>query len=412
MVRITKNGISHTAAQNPPSLPDNLKVHGIGGLQPFLHAHKHSRFVTPSNRTHRITSSSHPVVHTNSLEEANHPPFLPKEILRAYNADRLNLTGKGQTIAILIDTLPLDSDLTTFWKECGSSTTLEQIEKVNVKGGDLPQREGEETLDVSWTSGIAPDAKIRVYASGSLSFTDLDRALDQLLADLPSRPDICQLSISLGLGESYMQKAEMRTQHQKFLRLAAAGVNVFISSGDAGSNPSTSGHDSNGPLQAEYSASDSAVIAVGGTSLYLQPQSEVGWPDSGGGLSSYFQRPVWQKDVLSGSFRAVPDVSAVADPNTGCFLVLNNKVVQYGGTSWSAPIWAGFCALLNEARVKANKSPLPFLNPLLYPLANKPSFRDIVSGSNGAYKAGKGYDLVTGLGVPNLDHLLQELLKV
>jgi kumamolisin len=105
----------------------------------------------------------------------------------------------------------------------------------------------------------------------------------------------------------------------------------------------------------------------------------------------------------------VPDVSAAADPNTGALLVVNGSAGPIGGTSWSAPVWAGFCALLNEKRVKAGKDPLPFLNPLIYPLMGSSSFRDITSGNNGAFDAGPGYDMVTGIGVPNLKELSKAL---
>jgi kumamolisin len=105
----------------------------------------------------------------------------------------------------------------------------------------------------------------------------------------------------------------------------------------------------------------------------------------------------------------VPDVSLVADPGTGALVVLNGKGVQIGGTSLSAPIWAGFCALINEARQRAGKPFLSFLNPLIYPLMGTASFRDIVSGSNGAYTAGPGYDRVTGIGVPNVTALITAL---
>ena len=206
-----------------------------------------------------------------------------------------------------------------------------RVEKINVKGGPLPPPTGEETLDVEWASGIASAAKVRVYASGTLQFVDLDRALDRILADLPSHPGMRQLSISLGLGEKFMggPNGEVRTQHHKFLLLAAAGVNVFVSSGDAGSKPDDSGHSATGPTQAEYESSDSTVVGVGGTTLKLTPagavKSEVGWTSSGGGKSIFFARPAWQtgKGVPAGRKRLVPDVSLAADPSTGAFLVLN-----------------------------------------------------------------------------------------
>jgi kumamolisin len=170
-----------------------------------------------------------------------------------------------------------------------------------------------------------------------------------------------------------------------FLRLAAAGVNVFVSSGDAGSNPDGTGHSSTGPLQAEYESSDPFVIGVG-TSLTLSVNggvaTESGWASSGGGISIFFDRPAWQtgNGVPAGKKRLFPDVSLAADPNEGAFLVLQGKTQQIGGTSWSAPVWAGFCALLNEGRAKAKKPFLPFLNPLIYPLMGTTWFRDVSSG--------------------------------
>jgi kumamolisin len=417
MVRVTRHGITYTAARNAPSLPADISasVRAIGGLQPFRHAQKHFRRITPKNRVDGAASETSEAAAGPMPNIANAPPYLVSEVLKAYNADGLGLTGKGQTIAILIDTVPADADLQAFWTRNDIQVSPAQISKINVNSVNLPATEGEETLDAQWSSGVAPGANIRIYASGSLQFSDLDRALDRILADLPAFPGMRQLSVSLGLGETFMQRGEVRTQHAKFLRLAAAGVNVFVSSGDAGSNPDSSGHGSGGPLQAEYGASDNCVIGVGGTSLALATNGsvrrETGWPDGGGGKSIYFKRPAWQKGhgVPGGTSRMVPDVSLAADPNEGALVVFNGKVQQIGGTSWSAPVWAGFCALINEARAKAGKPALPFLNPLIYPLLGTQSFRDITVGSNGAFDAGPGYDMVTGVGVPNLAALVKAL---
>ncbi|HEY6912646.1 MAG TPA: S53 family peptidase [Myxococcales bacterium] len=413
MVRVTKDGITWSAARNAPSLPVDVGagVHAIVGLQPFRHANKHFRKAPPKGNNREFTLGG-PVTNI-----ANQPPYLVSEVLKAYGADKLKVTGKGQKIAILIDTVPEDADLHGFWKHNGVDVTLSQVEKVNVGGGHLPPAEGEETLDVEWSSGVAPGATVRVYACGSLSFVDLDRALDRIIEDLPSQPTMRQLSISLGLGETFMSRDEVDAQHHKFLRLAAAGVNVFVSSGDAGSNPDGSGHGSGGPLQAEYESSDPCVIGVGGTSLRLGPAgnvaAEVAWTGSGGGKSIFFARPPWQKGngVPHGSKRLVPDVSITADPDFGAFVWLQGKRQIIGGTSWSAPVWAGICALLNEARQRAGKPPLPFLNPLLYPLNGSSCFREITQGTNGHYEAGPGYDPVTGIGVPNVQALVQELTK-
>lgn len=421
MVRVTKDGLTYTAAQNAPSLPAEVGngVHAIIGLQPFRQAHKNSRKCVPPHGNRVSLAGDQAAALAPSPNVQNAPPYLVKEILKAYNADGLPVTGKGQTIAILIDTFPSNADLKTFWKLNHVAVTLQQIKKINVNGGHLPAAEGEESLDVEWASGIAPGAKVRIYASGSLQFVDLDMALDRILADLPSQPGMRQLSISLGLGETFMggPQGEVAVQHQKFLRLAAAGVNVFVSTGDAGSNPDESGHSPTGPLQAEYESSDPSVVGVGGTTLTLAPDGsvadETGWTSGGGGKSIFFARPPWQTGtgIASGGKRLVPDVSLAADPDQGAFLVLHGKVIQIGGTSWSAPVWAGFCALINEARIKAQKPPLPFLNPLIYPLMGTACFRDIKTGSNGAFQAGSGYDMVTGIGVPDVKELIHALTQ-
>lgn len=412
MVRVTSAGVTCIAARSAPSLPEDIatSVHAIIGLQPYRRASKHAIRLDARN------ADPSPVVHAPGTVDPESPPYMVSQIAKAYDADGLDVKGKGQTIAILIDTVPLDSDLTAFWTANGVPGDLSRIERVNVSDGDLPPPEGEETLDASWASALAPDACVRVYAAGSLHFPALDAALDRILEDVRTHPEMRQLAISIGLGETYMQPAELRTQHAKFLRLAALGVNVFVSAGDAGAHPDESGHRTTGPLQVEYAASDPCVVAVGGTSLALSRGGvvfEAGWATGGGGISQVqtFRRPAWQtgQGVIPGKTRLVPDVSIAADPLGGCYLVLHGSIRTYGGTSWGAPMWAAICALVNEARANAKLPPLGYLNPRLYPLLGTDALRDIVTGSNGEYSAGRGYDMVTGLGVPNVRKLIAAL---
>ncbi len=126
-----------------------------------------------------------------------------------------------------------------------------------------------------------------------------------------------------------------------------------------------------------------------------------------------FARPSWQtgKGVTAGTTRLVPDVAAAADPNTGALVILNQQGQQIGGTSWAAPTWAAIVALVNQARAKAGKGAVSFLNPLLYPMNGSDSFRDVSQGSNGAYHASAGHDLVSGLGSPNVRSLLKALVE-
>jgi kumamolisin len=392
----------HVASKNAPSLPAEISnnIHSINGLQPF-------RMPKKRNTKHDKIQSWKKIGKAQAQKLIVGPPYLVNNVLTAYNGIGMTYSGTNQTIAILIDTVPYNSDLTKFWTSNSVNTNLTRVNKINVRNVNLPAPSGEESLDVQWTSGIAPNATINVYASGNLYFTSLDTALDRIISDAGTNTTIKQLSISLGLGELQMSSGELTTENNKFLRLRALGVNTFVSSGDNGSNPAG--------LQVEYFASDPNVVGVGGTSLKLtgtaSVSSETGWSGSGGGVSVKFTKPSWQS-TLSGSGRLVPDVSAPADPNYGAYVVLSGYVYQIGGTSWSAPVWAGICALINEARIKAGKSTLPFLPTVLYGYIGTSSFRDITSGSNGRYSAKVGYDQVTGIGTPNIKNLITRLLTV
>ena len=411
LVSVTANGgRAYHAADTEPSLPQSIAgpVLGINHLQPYHQRRKHVI-------AHSLTN--------------NAPPYTVNQILTAYNATNLGVTGAGQKIAILIDTVPTISDVTTFWTNNGVAQSSSNLEFVNVNNATLSAPSGEETLDVEWSSGIAPGAKIRVYAAGSLANSATDQCLQQIINDLPTQPDLHVLSISLGDGETALSQTQFATDAQFFATLASAGVSVFVSTGDYGSTPSNTAGANNGPLQVESYASDPSVTGVGGTTLNVDATtglrtSESAWGGvnstygSGGGVSIQYKRPVWQKGngVPAGTMRCVPDASLVADPNTGAYVYFNGGATGYGGTSWSAPVWAGFCALINQARANKGLTPLGLMNPHLYPLLGTNNFVDITTGSNatptsnGLYQATIGYDMATGLGVPNMGFLLSTLV--
>ena len=409
MVKVTVGGTDYRAARTNPSLPEGIagSVLGVNGLHPFLRPHSHL--------------IKHSAVLEPSPTNANAPPYLVHEITGAYGASGLGLTGSGEKIAIIIDSVPLSSDLTTFWTTNSVSQTTARVEQVAVNGSLPTDTEAEATLDVEWAGGIAPSATVRIYCTAALTFASIDKALSQLISDLPTQPAIHQLSMSLGLGETYLiGTSEFTTESQYFATLASKKVSVFVSSGDAGSNPDKTGHNaasSPGPLQVEYESSDPSVTAVGGTNLTLNTStgaisSETGWTGSGGGVSQVFSRPSWQTGtgVPSGTTRCVPDVSLVASDSTPGYLYFQGIAYNVSGTSWSAPTWAGFCALMNQARANLGKTPLGFLNSRLYPLSGTSNFHDITSGSNGNYSAGTGYDQVTGIGTPNMSVLSPTLV--
>ncbi|HTH49189.1 MAG TPA: protease pro-enzyme activation domain-containing protein, partial [Candidatus Limnocylindria bacterium] len=386
--RVTVGGVDYTSAVTAPSLPaaPAHAVLGVNGLQPHIRP-RHQGRIRPLGTT---------------------APLLPAQILKAYHANGLTWTGAGQTIAIVIDTPPRQTDLTAFWKVANVAQSLANVQTVQVISGALPAPDGEESLDVEWSSAMAPGAKIRVYATRDLTDAHLDRAYQQVYQDTKTITGLRQMSLSYGLGETETSTDQLQTDAQYFANLASAGVTVFASSGDDGSNPDET-------LQVESPASDVNVTAVGGTSLYLDAtgavSSEVAWNGSGGGMSGFFSRPGWQTGagMPAGTQRLVPDVALPGDPDTGALVYLNGARHAVGGTSWSSPTWAGFCALLNQARTSAGRAPVGVLGAKVYPLLGTASFRDITGGNNGSYSAGPGYDLCTGVGVPNVATLIQVL---
>jgi len=408
--KVTFAGTEYTSAVTAPSLPATISplLVGINGLQPHLRARKH---VVRPDATSGTAS------------------YTPAQIAQAYQASGLysaNITGAGQTIAIIIDTFPATSDLISFWQTNGVSQSINNIEFIQPVAGTLAAPSGEETLDAEWSSSMAPGAKVRIYATTDLANADLDQGYQQVYDDVTNHPElgIHEMSMSYGEGENYTTTSQMQTDDQYFTELANAGVTIFAANGDEGSTPGANGSE-NGPLQTESPASDPNVTAVGGTSLALNSNnnesSEVVWNNSngasGGGTSIYFSRPTWQTGtgVASGTMRLTPDISCAADPAYGANVYLNGSAQVLGGTSWATPTCAGFCALINQARVNAGQSVVGLLGPRIYPLILTSNFRDITSGSNatrrsgGLYSATTGYDEASGIGAPLVQTLAETL---
>ena len=383
---IASDGGEFTSAITAPSLPADVSpaVLGVHGLQPHIRRHPLSTPRSPGT----ITLGN---------------GYLPAQIATAYNAASLGTTGAGQTIAIYALGYPVNSDLTAFWTEASVSQTVSNVQTVNIAGGPGTSTDAdileEATLDVEWAGALAPGAAIRVYGANENDPASNDEILQQVYADSSSIPSMHVLSISVGGNELDVPRNYLVIEAQYMANLASAGISVLVASGDAGAVEE-------GKVQTTYPTSDPDVTGVGGTSLALNAtngiSSEVAWSDSGGGISVEFTRPPWQTGtgVPAGTMRLVPDVASAADPGLGAVYYFSGKNVVIGGTSWSAPTWEAFCALINQKL--GSSGPLGLLNPKLYPLNGTNAFNDITSGSNGAYSAGVGYDLVTGLGSPNV----------
>jgi subtilase family serine protease len=210
--------------------------------------------------------------------------------------------------------------------------------------------------------------------------------------------------------------ADPGTDNPYFKEFSAQGQNLFQAAGDSGSWNSSS---------EIYPADDVYVTSVGGTDLETSSaggpwSSETAWVDGGGGISpDGFAIPSWQTAAASGcsscskTLRNGPDVSANA--NFTFYVCADQTTCSenlYGGTSFAAPMWAGYLALVNEQSLTNGNSLLGFINPSLYSIGASSSydsdFHDITSGSNG-YSATTGYDLATGWGSPNGSGLLNAL---
>lgn len=211
MQNVTFQGETRPAATTPPALPRDIgdAVIGIDGLQPWARAIK---------RPMRSDKTANAAAATGARMPA--ASYKVYDILKAYDAHGLEIpgkgrvTGKGQTIAILIDTFPSMRDVKSFWQRNSLAVNDSQIQLINVQGPNakLPPPQDEETLDVQWTSGIAPGATIRVYAAGSLFYPDLDKALDMILADAQKPGGPQHLSISLGSREDLVSPDELKLQ--------------------------------------------------------------------------------------------------------------------------------------------------------------------------------------------------------
>jgi subtilase family serine protease len=284
-----------------------------------------------------------------------------------------------------------EADLGAYRSQYGppSCTTANGcFKKVNESGGtSYPTSNGgwaqEISLDLDMVSAICPNCHILLVEASSSSFADLGTAENYAAAHAN------EISNSWGGSDTSDSIYGSYFNHP--------GVAITASTGDGG-------------YGVEYPASSDYVTAVGGTSLTRNASSprgwmETAWSGAGSGCSSYNTRSSWQASVTTGcSRRAVADVSADADPNTGVAVYDSFSYQGYagwlvfGGTSVASPIVASVYALAGNASNVSYGS---------FPYAHTGSINDVTSGSNGSCSptelctAGTGWDGPTGLGTPN-----------
>jgi kumamolisin len=274
------------------------------------------------------------------------------------------------------------------------------VDKVNFNGtATLNDGSAMETeLDAEFSGMVAPAAQIHVFTSADNSDAGEEAMFTAILDD--NRAQV--VNYSWGSCEQGVDPGHRTAMQNIFARAVAQGVNIMVASGDSGSSC-----DGSGNTIAGFQPSMPYVVAVGGTTLPSGLSGpETGWSGSGGGISTVYATPSWQKGIGAAfTMRSYPDVAYNADPSSGQPLWAHaNGVgsaasyIVVGGTSIAAPQWSGFLALVGQAR---GGKALGYLNPILYGLSSDAQagvLSDVTSGSNGAYKAGPGFDAVTGLG--------------
>ncbi|HXC78138.1 MAG TPA: S53 family peptidase [Candidatus Acidoferrum sp.] len=393
--------------------------------------------------------------------------YLPNQIRGAYGLTDSSLNGAGQTVAIIdaYASPTIQTDLNQWSAARGmDSTNITQI----VAPGTYNHPEkgkkqspqgwyGEETLDVEAVHGMAPAAHI-VYVGAPNNFQDLDAALNTVV----DRHLASIVTNSYGFTTEALPAGYIKPYEDTILQGVAEGIGIYFSSGDNSDESLVMGY-----ATTDWPASSPFVTAVGGTSVGIDASNnravETGWGSytaslnadgtwgaaswvygSGGGVSRLFAEPSYQSGAtgatasgLAGVFaaqgrtgRAVPDIAAIADPNTGyligetqTFPDGSQKYAEYriGGTSLASPIMAGIMALADQA----SGSPHGFTNPLFY--ANPGAFYDVTHVNGAVVRANynnsidnsagtsyrlrtfdqglslvstPGYDDVTGLGTP------------
>src|ERR1700729_274060 len=412
----TENRTFYAPDREPTvSLPFNLWH--VSGLDNFSIPHPMLVKKSDYAKAHGISADA--VVSHATTGSGPSASFLGSDMRAAYYGGTA-LTGAGQNLG-LFEYLGTDlADLTTYFKNVGQTNSV-PITLLSTDGTStscLDSRAGgdcddtEQTLDMTQAIGMAPGLASLVVYVGST-----DTAI--ISAMTTHNPLPTTIGCSWG-----WTPADPSTLDPYFQKMASQGQNFFAASGDS-STWSASNE--------AWPADDAYVVSVGGTDLVTAGaagpwSSETAWVDSGGGISpDSIAIPSWQQlaGVITSSnkgsttLRNGPDVSANANFT---FYVCADQTTctanEFGGTSFAAPMWAGYIALVNQQLAASGEPTIGFINPTIYAqnvsggalsAAYAADFHDITSGTSGSFSAGTGYDLVTGWGSPHGTGLINAL---
>ena len=410
-----------------PSLASQVSVLHIEGLDNYALPHpKHM---------HHSSIQNENATNAKSAKEGSAPGgnLWGNDFRDAY-VPGTTLTGIGQSLGLVEFEGFYVNDITNYENDIGMSTTNRpQLVIVLVDGGATQPQDGggngeECSGDIEMALSMAPGlSAIYVFENG-LSVTNPH--FDDIFESMVAFPNILQFSCSWGGGT-----ASNATSEVLFKQMAAQGQSFFDASGDSGTMV--------GNIQ--FPSDSPSITQVGGTTMTdgSSPayawKSEVVWNwgtnasgnfngnghgASSGGISTYYAIQNWQTNINmtanggSTTMRNFPDVAANAD-NDYLYTDNGTKSGGWGGTSYAAPLWAGFTALINQQAAANGRPPVGFLNPALYAIASGINytnyFHDITKGNNvwksspTLFYATNGYDLCTGLGTMNGTNLINVL---
>ena len=400
------------APDREPTVGLPFSLWHVSGLDNF--STPHSMVVKKEDYAKKHGISPDAVVSHATTGSGPSASYLGSDMRAAYYGGTA-LTGAGQNLGLLEFVGTDLADLTTYFKNVGQTNKV-PVTLLSTDGtstsclASAGCDDTEQTLDMTQAIGMAPGlASLVVYVGSS------DTAMISAMTTHSPLPT------TIGCSWSWTS-ADPTTLDPYFQKMAAQGQNFFVASGDASTWSSTNN---------AWPADDINVIAVGGTDLVTSAaggawQSETAWANSGGGISADgIAIPSWQKTagVINSSnggsttLRNGPDVAANANFT---FYVCANQTActanSLGGTSFAAPMWAAYMALVNQQAAANGNANLGYINPAIYTLATgskySANFHDITSGTSGSYSAVTGFDLVTGWGSPNGSALITSLATV
>lgn len=352
----------------------------------------------------------------------------PQQLTRIYGGDVLTqagIDGSGETIAIASLATAHGDEFAQWSKRF--KVSMQPSQTLSVAPRPLTPRDhgwsanesDEVALDLEMARSLAPRSTLLDYTTAN-DGGGIDRVVNQITQD--RRATI--VSVSYGICEDDGDAKAIEAEENTFMTAQAAGIDIFVASGDSGPyGCNASDHSNDLRRSVSYPASSAYVTAVGGTTLLTPGNSlrEVAWQEpaalagSGGGSSALIPRPPWQSASVvpqPGRTRLLPDVAGPASPDFNLAIAdfqSGHVVFEIGGgTSAAAPFWAGVVALVKQSvRGREHTFPDGNVDSILYRIAAAPSlystaFNDTTSGHNQVFSASTGWDFMTGLGSPNI----------